>query len=139
VTNCARPQMHQDYRASQPSRSSNKCRDLSSYNRHSGKEGQQCPAGNCIHIRKKTPTYSETITHLKHWTPGCLTIEKRVWCQRTRRHVLLPLTRLVRIVEHSSAIAIRSFRVTVRSARGLYQERMDRMDIVHLAGSNVVI
>jgi hypothetical protein len=45
--------MHQDYRASQPSRSSNKCRSLSPYNRHSGKEGQQCPAGSCIHIRKK--------------------------------------------------------------------------------------
>jgi hypothetical protein len=42
------------------------------------------------------------------------------------------LERLVRIVEHSNAIAIRSFRATVRLATGLYQERMDRMDIVHL-------
>jgi hypothetical protein len=53
VTNCDHPQMRQDYRASQPSHSSNKCRYLSLYNRHSGKEGQQCPAGNCIHIRQK--------------------------------------------------------------------------------------
>jgi hypothetical protein len=51
--NCARPRMHQDYRASQPSRSSNKCRYLSSYNRHSGKEGRQCPAGNCTLIGKR--------------------------------------------------------------------------------------
>jgi hypothetical protein len=47
--------MHQDYRASRPSRSANKCRPLLSNNRHSGNERQRCPAGNYIRIRKKPP------------------------------------------------------------------------------------
>ena len=50
--------------------------------------------------------------------------------QRTR-HVLLPLTWFVRIVERFNAI--RAFEAMVRSRRGLYQEWMDGMDVVHFA------
>lgn len=77
MTNCARPQMHQDYRASQPSRSSNKCRYQSSYNRRSGKEGQQYPAGNCTHVRKTTPKCSEKNRSLKALDTGVLDYRKQ--------------------------------------------------------------
>lgn len=82
--NCARPQMHQDYRASQPSRSSNKCRYLSSCNRHSGKEGQQCPADNCTHVRKNDTEVLRNHHSLKALDTGVLDYRKKV-CMSVNR------------------------------------------------------